>query len=676
MKTNEKKQLKITITAKILLVMILLSVVTLLTSQFYLSKQALNNLHENSRSHLYDLAAAKGLGIEDYISNQILLMKSLANNGEIVDSLKSAQADGFDTAKQQKLGDYLSSIQENSGNLYENLFITAGDDGFADCLGNTTLHKVAEEPFFNTILDSGQYIGLNVSPITGRPIYVISYGIYDQNKFIGCINGSIDLATMAKLLIKDDTYTINLFDLNGVLIADTNEELILNMNLQETDAKAWQEITNNGNAFVTYEDPDTGKRYSCFHKTDNFVVGVSVSDSFFTQDQRELIVSSFIILIISVIGTAILAYICAYSIGKPLKIANNVLTKLIEEIKRGNGDLTTRLAIKSSDEVGTISQNINLLLETMQNIMGMINTQSNDIYSMAATVHNGAKNAEEAITDISSVMEEMSASSEQTSASISQVSNQIEDIVELVNDVKTEATEKTGQMKDMLEQVADLRNKLIKESDAADKNTSETISELYESIEQSKEVNKIQELTNEILNIASQTNLLALNASIEAARAGEAGKGFAVVADEIRQLADNSRETANNIQEISNSVIASVENLSEKAGMIADTFTQSNKSNKSGIENITDLYRNDMESITHSMSEFTQNSVQIHAAVDSIREVVNALSTAVGETAQGIVSVTSSTSDLVGNIAEITNEAQTSSNVSQVLKDEVGKFKI
>lgn len=67
---------------------------------------------------------------------------------------------------------------------------------------------------------------------------------------------------------------------------------------------------------------------------------------------------------------------------------------------------------------------------------------------------------------------------------------------------------------------------------------------LQSSLEKSKDVEKINVLTNDILEISSQTNLLALNASIEAARAGEVGKGFAVVADEIRKLADSSRETA------------------------------------------------------------------------------------------------------------------------------------
>ena len=62
-------------------------------------------------------------------------------------------------------------------------------------------------------------------------------------------------------------------------------------------------------------------------------------------------------------------------------------------------------------------------------------------------------------------------------------------------------------------------------------------------VEQSKAVQKINDLTNEIKEISSQTNLLALNANIEAARAGEAGRGFAVVASEIGSLASQTLST-------------------------------------------------------------------------------------------------------------------------------------
>ncbi len=107
----------------------------------------------------------------------------------------------------------------------------------------------------------------------------------------------------------------------------------------------------------------------------------------------------------------------------------------------------------------------------------------------------------------------------------------------------------------------DMEKNAVKNKQNTSQIVNSIIGKLQIAIKESKKVEKVNELTDNILNISSQTNLLALNASIEAARAGEAGKGFAVVANEISQLADSSRETANNIQSINTMVITSVNEL-------------------------------------------------------------------------------------------------------------------
>jgi methyl-accepting chemotaxis protein len=157
--------------------------------------------------------------------------------------------------------------------------------------------------------------------------------------------------------------------------------------------------------------------------------------------------------------------------------------------------------------------------------------------------------------------------------------NTINGNVESVRDEVIVISDKTGTINEYSIEMKSNADKMESDAKVSMAQTNEKLAEILEvlnqAIEDSKSVDQVNSLTNDILGISQQTNLLSLNASIEAARAGEAGKGFAVVADEIRQLAESSGQTANRIQEINGVVMHAVHNLSGNANNLVEYVQES-----------------------------------------------------------------------------------------------------
>ena len=171
------------------------------------------------------------------------------------------------------------------------------------------------------------------------------------------------------------------------------------------------------------------------------------------------------------------------------------------------------------------------------------------------------------------------------------------------------------EMKDQAERLErDARSSM----EETEKRIREIMGVLTQAIEDSRSVDQVNELTNDILNISGSTNLLALNASIEAARAGEVGRGFMVVAEEIRQLADSSRDAANHIQNINGTIISAVHNLAENANGMVEYINQSilpefRKFMDSGVR-----YREDSTYVERVMKEFKTKTDALKGEVDGI----------------------------------------------------------
>ena len=181
---------------------------------------------------------------------------------------------------------------------------------------------------------------------------------------------------------------------------------------------------------------------------------------------------------------------------------------------------------------------------------------------------------------------------------------------------------------------------------------------LENAVENSRNVDKINELTNDILGISNQTNLLALNASIEAARAGEAGRGFAVVADEIRQLAERSKSTANRIQEISLLVTESVEELSVNANGMLWFIDGTVLSDYDKLVNVANNYYDDADKLDAMMMVLDDKALEVEDTIREMNESIDGINIAIDENVRGVSMVADSASNLAKMMQSIHHDAE------------------
>ena len=278
------------------------------------------------------------------------------------------------------------------------------------------------------------------------------------------------------------------------------------------------------------------------------------------------------------------------------------------------GDLTSRAAVDSKDEVGQMLSALGNSTEQLARLVGTVRQITESVQAASGEIARGNQ-------DLSSRTEEQASSLEETASSLEELTTTVRqnaDNAQRASQLAAEATGAATKGGQVVEKVVETMDRITGSS------------------------RKISEITAVIDSIAFQTNLLALNAAVEAARAGEQGRGFAVVAAEVRNLAQRSSGSAKEIKRLIEESVGLVQSGSQLVGQAGSAMDEI----MSAVKRVTEI----VTAITTASQEQSMGIDQVNQAMAQIDRVTQQNAALVEEAAASAESLQDQASRLVSAI--------------------------
>ena len=441
-----------------------------------------------------------------------------------------------------------------------------------------------------------------IDAATGQMVITIGAPVKKAGQTLGVVGADMTLQAI--------TDSINALNFNGMgyafLINADGEILVhpdknlVTKNLkdiypQDTPAITTDlsEIQVNGKARIVTFAPVKGLGSA------NWYIGLSVDKEQAFAALSEFRTSAIIATVIAVVSIIALLGLLIRLLMQPL----HVMTRAMQNIAEGEGDLTRRLAVESQDEFGILGSAFNRFVERIHTSISEVASATEQLNEVALRVVSASNssmlNSDEQASRTNSVaaaINELGAAAQEIARNAAQASHQASDARGLAEEGQQVVERSISSMQQLSQLLG-------------------TSSGHIEALND-KTVN-IGQILEVITSISQQTNLLALNAAIEAARAGEAGRGFAVVADEVRNLAHRTQESAQQVQKM-------IEELQVSARGSVSTMEESQRHSQDSVE-IANRAGERLISVTERIGEIDGMNQSVATATEEQTSVVESI---------------------------------------------------
>ncbi|MBF0379093.1 MAG: methyl-accepting chemotaxis protein [Desulfamplus sp.] len=625
-----------------------------------------------SEMQVQDVAKDLAIMTKNIIESEFVKVKILAEKKLVVDAVTSQNRG--ENPDLSNINDNLQKTVQSMGTNYEGIFVTDSKGNiFAGSIeGGKKEGKhysginIAERDYFKKTISSGEAsIGAAIrSRATNDVISIVCTPVRSSTNTIeGTFCIIIRISYFSHLISNRKVGTTGygyMVNKEGLVIAHPVEKHILNLN-----ANALKGMELFAQKLISGESGFSDYVFQGIHKIAGYAP-VGVNDWYIatTQNAEEFISPvnsirnlSILIGLAAVVITIIIFFFMADAMLKPI----NHAVEGLKGIATGEGDLTMRLNVTSSDEIGELAAWFNIFMEKLQNIIRQIavnskqvGNSSTELSSISFKLSSGAEETAKRANNVAVAAEEMStninnvaAAMEQSSTNTNMVASASEEMTSTINEIAQNAEKARSVSHDAVEK---------------SKNAFNRMSEL------GKAAQSIGKVTETIKEISDQTKLLSLNATIEAARAGEAGKGFAVVANEIKEL---SNQTALATLDIKNQ-IDSVQNMTElnvkEIDQIANVIN--------GVNEIVSSIAAAVEEQSSATSEISNNITQVSHGINDVNENISQSSSVAQEIAREIVQVNGAAREISNNSIQVKSSATDLNAMAKELNAIVSKFKV